>query len=149
MLFLRLIMGRRYLLTHLAECAICISGIILNTTSNLCWEDGGGIQHLIKHVKGGVFAMIGMVLLGLDNVLSEIIVNDYGSMNKMLLMKGLFRMLILVVQLAVLERDDVRTLFREGGRYKLSWRMALFLSHLCTMAISVAGEMQFLYISVA
>ena len=146
---MRLVMGRRYLWTHLAGCAICISGIIVNTTSDLCWEDGGGIQHLIKHVKGGVVAIIGMVLLGLNNVLLEIIVNDYGSVNKMLFIKGLFRMFISVVQLAVLERDDVRALFREGGRRKLNWRMALFLSHLCTMAMIVAGEMQFLYISVA
>ena len=121
----------------------------MNTTSDLCWEDRGSMQHLIKHVKGGVFAITSMVLLGLNNVLLEIIVNNYGSMNKMLFMKRLFRMLISVVQLTVLVRDDVRALFREGGTCELNWRMALFLSHLCTMAISVAGEMQFLYISVA
>ncbi len=68
------------------------------------------MQNSIKHVKGDVFAMIGAVLLGLNDVLSEIIANDYGGMNKMLFMKGLFGMIISVVQLGVLERDDLRAL---------------------------------------
>jgi hypothetical protein len=104
---------------------------------------------LIKHVKGGVFAIIGVVLLGLDNVLSEIIVNNYGSVNEMLFMNGLFRMLISVVQLVVLERNNVCALFGEGGTCKLNWRMVLFMNHLCTRMMGVAGEMQFLYISEA
>ena len=97
---------------------------------------------------------MGAVLLGLDDVLSEIIVNDYGGVNEMLLMKGLFGSLISVVQLGIFERDDLRDLFgRDGtggdGACELNWRMVLFACHFCARAMSVAGEMQFLYMSEA
>jgi hypothetical protein len=53
------------------------------------------------------------------------------------------------VQLVVLERNNVCALFGEGGTCKLNWRMVLFMNHLCTRMMGVAGEMQFLYISEA
>ena len=152
MLFSKLIMGRRYRRTHLLGCAICISGIIVNTASDLGGGGEDGVQHGIEHVRGDVLAILGAVLLGLDDVLSEIIVNDYGGVNEMLLMKGLFGSLISVVQLGIFERDDVRDLFGRdggGGACSFNWRMALFACHFCARAMSVAGEMQFLYISEA
>jgi solute carrier family 35 protein F1/2 len=150
MLFSKMIMKRRYLWTHLLGCAICISGIVVNTASDLDGDgEGGGVRHSLEHIKGDVFAIIGAILLGLDDVLSEIIVNDYGGVNEMLFMKGLFGALISVVQLAVFERDDVLALFGDEGACDLDWRMMLFATHFGTRALSVAGEMQFLYMSEA
>ncbi|KAL3822121.1 hypothetical protein ACHAXA_011899 [Cyclostephanos tholiformis] len=154
MIFSRLIMKRRYTITHLLGCAICIFGIVVNTASDLDGDDnydgGGGGRHSFHHVKGDVFAIIGAILLGLDDVLSEIIVNDYGGVNEMLFMKGLFGSSISILQLAIFERDNVRELFgREGGKCEFDWKMVLFTSHFATRAMGVAGEMQFLSMSEA
>lgn len=157
MIFTRLLMRRRYLWTHLVGGAICVAGIAVNTASDMSIE--GGIEHAssLEHVKGDVFAIVGAVLLGLDDVLSEIIVSDYGGVTEMLFMKGLFGTLISVVQLAIFERDGVRVLFGGDGSSPsspsascaLSWRMTLFAAHVIARALDVWGEMQFLFVSEA
>ncbi len=154
MFFSRLIMKRRYSVTHLLGCGICISGIIVNTASDLRGggDDGrdGDERHTLDHIKGDIFAIIGAILLGLDDVLSEIIVNDFGGVNEMLFMKGLYGSLISIIQLGMFERDNARALFgKNGGSCDFDWKMILFSGHLASRAMGVMGEMQFLAMSEA
>ncbi|KAL7533411.1 hypothetical protein ACHAWF_004484, partial [Thalassiosira exigua] len=91
---------------------------------------------LAERIKVDVFAIVGAVLIGLDVVLSKIIVTDYGGVTEMLFVKGLFGALILAVQLILMERESVAVLFSKGGsNCKLPWRMALFSAHMVTRAL--------------
>ena len=113
-------------------------------------DEGGGERLSFDRFKGDVFAIVGAIILGLDDVLSEIIVNDYGGVNEMLFMKGLFGSLISIIQLGIFERDNARELFDEdGGNCEYDWKMMLFSGHLATRAMGVMGEMQFLAMSEA
>lgn len=77
MLFTKMLMKRRYLWTHLIGGTICVAGIVMNTVSDMSLTDvtDGLEEHADSdHIKGDVLAIVGAVLLGLDDVLSEIIV---------------------------------------------------------------------------
>lgn len=149
MLFTKLIMKRSYAWIHLIGSAICIAGIVVNTLSDMKLEHG--VEHIAssEHIKGDIYAIIGAVLLGLDDVLSEIIVTDYGGVTEMLFMKGLFGALISFVQIGILERGNFYALFSVEGPCEMPWRMGLLATHVVTRALDVAGEMQFLYVSEA
>ena len=175
MIFSRLLMKRKYLWTHVVGCIICITGIVVNTaldmnstTTDAMENNGGGndgglnVGVALDHVKGDIFAILGAILLGLDDVLSEKILDNYGGgVSKMLFMKGMFGTLISIVQLGIFERDDIYVLFGvddegENGAStsstspcQLSWRMILLTAHVVSRALGVAGEMQFLFISEA
>ena len=151
---------RIYRWTHLIGCAICIAGIIVNTISDLEHNDEVTVddtnqdnpQDVISpsaHIKGDVFAIIGAVLLGLDDVLSEMVM-DFGGVVEMLFMKGTFGALISIIQMSILERDSVATLFSTSdGTCEFEWRMILFVMHVITRGLDIAGEMTFLYVSEA
>lgn len=151
MIFTRTIMKKRYSPTHLIGGAVCISGIIINTIADLEGEDATLHVTSVEHIKGDLFAILGAILLGLDDVLSEILVTDYGGVNEMFLMKGFFGTLISIGQLLIFELDSVSALFgaNEGSTCDVSRRMTLFSIHVITRALDVGGEMQFLYLSEA
>ena len=168
MIFSRLFMKRKYLRTHVLGCLICITGIVVNTASDISNDakennagGGGGLSDVVAsldHVKGDIFAILGAILLGLDDVLSEMILDNYGGgVSKMLFMKGIFGTLISLVQLGIFERENVYLLFgvddsiEASSSYpcELPWRMTLLTAHVTSRALGVAGEMQFLFISEA
>jgi len=151
MIFTKLFMKRSYRWSHIVGCAICLFGIVLNTASDM--KKGGDEEDddisSGDHIKGDIFAILGAVLLGLDDVLSEMII-DFGGVNEMLFMKGLFGSLISLVQMTILERDAVYALFTvDGSSCELEWRMILFGAHVLTRGLDVAGEMTFLAVSEA
>ena len=86
MIFTKLIMKRGYKWIHLLGGAVCIAGIVVNTVSDMSVKDG--IDHVANynHIKGDIFAIVGAVLLGLDDVLSEIIVCSNGGVTEMVFM---------------------------------------------------------------
>jgi len=151
MIFTKWFMKRSYRWSHIVGCAICLFGIVLNTASDM--KKGGDEEDddisSGDHIKGDIFAILGAVLLGLDDVLSEMII-DFGGVNEMLFMKGLFGSLISLVQMTILERDAVYALFTvDGSSCELEWRMILFGAHVLTRGLDVAGEMTFLAVSEA
>ncbi len=177
MIFSRLLMKRTYVWAHVVGCIICIAGIVVNTAldmksttpdavENNGGGDDGGLNNVVvaslDHVKGDIFAILGAILLGLDDVLSEKILDNYGGgVSKMLFMKGMFGALISIVQLGIFERDNIYVLFGDDDEgengastsstspCQLSWRMILLTAHVVSRALGVAGEMQFLFISEA
>ena len=89
MVFSILFLKRSYRWTHLIGCAICMFGIVVNTASDIKMEDNdlveGDVEDHISnsdHIKGDIFAIFGAILLGLDDVLSEMIM-DYGGVTEM------------------------------------------------------------------
>eukprot|EP00986_Skeletonema_menzelii_P006442 scaffold2430_cov146-Skeletonema_menzelii.AAC.14 len=150
MIFTKLIIKRGYLWMHLIGGAICMAGIVVNTASDMSLQDGLEHTASLEHIRGDLYAVLGAVLLGLDDVLSEILVTDYGGVTEMLFMKGLFGTLISMLQMGLFEIDSVRDLFGANyGACDISRRMALFLTHVAFRTIDVWGEMQFLLVSEA
>ena len=149
MIFTRTIMKKHYLWTHLLGAAVCITGIVINTLSDMKKKDQFEAVSSADHIKGDCYAILGAVLLGLDDVLSEIVVTDYGGVNEIIFMKGLYGTLISVVQLLVFEMESVHALFGVNPSCDLSRRMILFLVHIGTRSVDIAGEMKFLFISEA
>lgn len=146
MIFTKLLMKRSYLWLHLLGGAICMAGIVVNTASDMSLENSLSHTTSAEHIRGDVYAIVGAILLGLDDVLSEILVTDYGGVTEMLFMKGFFGTLISIAQLALFELDNVRLLFGEnlGAPCDINRRMTLFFVHVVFRAMDVWGEMQFL-----
>jgi solute carrier family 35 protein F1/2 len=148
MLFTKLIMKRSYLWVHLIGAAVCIIGIVVNTASDIKPNEDTIEEELevhisnADHLKGDLYALVGAILLGLDDVLSEILVSDYGGVTEMLFMKGLYGALISVVQMLIFEMDSITALFSPEGSCGLSWRVVLFTVHVVFRALDVWGEMQ-------
>jgi solute carrier family 35 protein F1/2 len=149
MIFSRTIMKKRYSWTHLLGALVCIVGIAVNTVSDMENKDLVGYETSADHIKGDVYAIIGAVLLGLDDVLSEIVVTDFGGFNEMIFMKGFYGTLISIVQILISELENVNALFGANGACGMSKRMTLFSIHVATRSLDFAGEMQFLYLSEA
>jgi len=149
MIFTKLIMKRSYLWVHLIGGAICMAGIVVNTASDMKSENGLEHATSAEHIRGDLYAVLGAVLLGLDDVLSEILVTDYGGVTEMLFMKGLFGTLISILQLSLFEVENVIDLFGANGTCDITRRMALFFTHVAFRAMDVWGEMQFLLVSEA
>lgn len=151
MIFTKLLMKRSYLWLHLLGGAVCMAGIVVNTASDMTVENGLSHATSAEHIRGDLYAIVGAILLGLDDVLSEILVTDYGSVTEMLFMKGFFGTLISIAQLALFELDNVMLLFGEnlGAPCDINRRMTLFFVHVVFRAMDVWGEMQFLLVSEA
>lgn len=149
MMFTRAIMKKRYSWTHLLGASVCIIGIVINTVSDMENKDLFNGVSSADHIKGDIYAILGAILLGLDDVLSEIVVTDYGGVNEMIFMKGFYGTAISLVQLLIFELDSVITLFGTEGTCDISKRMILFSIHVGTRSLDFAGEMQFLYLSEA
>eukprot|EP00985_Skeletonema_marinoi_P005872 scaffold2557_cov139-Skeletonema_marinoi.AAC.5 len=151
MIFTKLIMKRGYLWMHLIGGAICVAGIVMNTAGDMTLQDGLEHAASFEHIRGDLYAVLGAVLLGLDDVLSEILVTNFGGVREMLFMKGLFGALISILQICFFEIDNVRDLFGSnyGAPCDMSRRMVLFFTHIAFRALDVWGEMQFLLVSEA
>ena len=67
-----------------------MAGIVVNTASDMTLENSLSHATSSEHIRGDLYAILGSILLGLDDVLSEILVTDYGGVTEMLFMKGFF-----------------------------------------------------------
>jgi solute carrier family 35 protein F1/2 len=91
----RLILNRRYSATHIFGAMICCVGVFLNITSD--WKKSGEdvttidddlerieIEEYPKRLLGDCIAIIGGLLVGLCDVVIELVVKDFVSVNEYL-----------------------------------------------------------------
>lgn len=149
MIFSKAIMKKRYSWSHLLGAFVCIVGIVVNTVSDMEKKNPFETVSSADHIKGDIYAILGAVLLGLDDVLSELIMTDYGGVNEMIFVKGFYGTLISIVQLLVFELGSIRALFESNTSCNMSKRVFLFTIHIGTRALDFAGEMHFLRVSEA
>jgi len=157
MVFSKLLLRRRYLPTHVLGGIICIGGIALNTISDLKGPDDVekiGLRsdvNSLEHLKGDILAVCGAVLLGLDDVLSEMMIKKYGGEDELLFVKWFFGLGISVFQLLILEEASLGALFENEGDEpcKVSMRFLLLGVYVVFQALDLAGEIRFLGISEA
>mmetsp|Transcript_36910 Transcript_36910/g.79694 ORF Transcript_36910/g.79694 Transcript_36910/m.79694 type:complete len:432 (-) Transcript_36910:129-1424(-) len=157
MVFSKFLLKRRYLPVHVLGGIICIGGITLNTVSDLKGPDDAdkiGLRSHVnsqEHLKGDILAVCGAVLLGLDDVLSEMMIKKYGGEDELLFVKWFFGLGISVFQLLILEEDSLVAFFEnQGGEpCKVSMRFLLLGVYVVFQALDKAGEIRFLGISEA
>mmetsp|Transcript_27100 Transcript_27100/g.57197 ORF Transcript_27100/g.57197 Transcript_27100/m.57197 type:complete len:547 (+) Transcript_27100:129-1769(+) len=157
MVFSKYLLGRSYRFTHLLGGFVCISGIVVSTVSDLKGNDDAkqigsrSDVNSLEHMKGDILAITGAVLLGLDDVISEMLIKDYGGVDEVLFGKWVFGLGISVVQLIFLEMEDFTELFKDQGNEPcdVSMRFILLSTYLVFQVLDMAGEVRFLRISEA
>lgn len=109
------------------------------------------IASSVEHLYGDFLAIGGAVLLGLDDVLSEMLIKNYGGLDELLFMKWFFGVGICLTQLAAFERDDLAELFGNQGDEPCSVSQRLFLlgGYTVFQFLDMLGELRFLSISEA
>ncbi|KAL7496391.1 hypothetical protein ACHAWT_004703 [Skeletonema menzelii] len=158
MAFSRLLLKREYHFVHLLGGVVCISGIVTNTVSDLKGT-GSEVEQIgsredvnsFEHLYGDFLAIGGAVLLGLDDVISEMLIKNYGGLDELLFMKWLFGVGICLTQLAAFERDDLIELFGNQGDEPcaVSTRLLLLCGYTLFQFLDMLGELKFLSISEA
>ena len=126
MIISRIFLRRKYSWVHLLGVISCMVGVILNvlqdyeseynydnttstgsssrnSTSSIRTED-----ELYPHkLRGDILAIIGGILYGLNDVLTEVCVQRNGSTTEYMGMVGFFAFLISLIQAMLLERNDI------------------------------------------
>lgn len=158
MAFSRLLLKREYRFVHILGGIVCISGIVVNTVSDLKGT-GSEVEQIgsredvvpVEHLYGDFLAIGGAVLLGLDDVISEMLIKNYGGLDELLFMKWLFGVGICATQLLVFERDDFIQLFGNQGvePCTVSTRLLLLCGYTLFQFLDMLGELKFLSISEA
>jgi len=125
MMFSRLLLKRSYKLGHFLGAAICTIGIIVNVfidyeevapESYYDLEEDDANQAQIENIypyqiRGDLLAIIGSILYGLNNVLTERAVRHIGGVTEYLGMLGVFGSLIALVQGLILDRAAIMEFF--------------------------------------
>ena len=103
----------------------------------------------IEHLKGDLLAISGAVLLGLDDVLSEMLVKNYGGVDELIFVKWFYGTGIAIIQLVILERDRLFALFaNEGGEpCNISTRFLLLGGYVLFQVLDMFSEIKFLSVS--
>ncbi|KAL7472548.1 hypothetical protein ACHAXS_012923 [Conticribra weissflogii] len=151
LVFTKVLLGREYQFMHLLGGFVCVAGILINTLSDIKDNKIGNKEDVERHIMGDMMAICGAILLGLEDVLSEMVIKHYGGVDELFFMKGFFGVGISLFQLLMFEREGVATLFRNIGNEpcELSTRLVFLGVYVIFQFMNVVGEVQFLSISEA
>lgn len=150
MVFSKLFLKRKYLLTHVIGGLICIMGITLSTITDIKgFDDADNASLGLGRIKGDILAISGAILLGLDDVLSEEMVKHHGGVHEVLFCKWIWGVGIAVAQLLIFERESFMSLFHDDGTCGLSTQFVLLGLFTTFQVLDMAGEVNFLSISEA
>lgn len=185
-LFSKVILKRKYKATHILGVTVCVAGIVGSTISDLTGNadadaDADADQPDEQHDTtanaeqaeieqeefkarewGDQLAIVGSILLGLDDVLSEMAVKRYGGVDELLFMKGFFGTWICAALLAFVEQDDLQKLFGSEDAVvydgedpsslpscNTSTRALLLLGYVICQSTNLVGQVYFLKVSEA
>ena len=118
----KIILKRRYSRTHILGAMICLIGVVFNLFSDFeqAGEDTSMIDDLAalteaeeypKKMLGDILAICGGFFVGLCDVLVEMIVKDYVTVDEYLGCVGIFGTIIASVQACILERSQIAKIF--------------------------------------
>jgi solute carrier family 35, member F1/2 len=115
---------RQYLKLHYVGAALCLTGVTLGVVVDLIanrihqdssytdyYEAADGSEEYPNKVLGDVFAGVGAVLFGTNDVLTEYSVHRFGGTTEYLAMMGFFGTLISLFQVTISERQTVANMF--------------------------------------
>ena len=159
----RLILGRKYHMAHLIGAMVCMCGVIWNVLVDYHQdiEDSQNEDQDNKYpdkTLGDFLTILGGILYGLNDVLAEIAVKNYGGTHEFLGMVGFFGTIISVVQAVALETDQIKKYFYKpelagdentGSNCSLIESWSFLISYSVVMYISYVGTAFFLKVSEA
>jgi len=153
MLFSKVCLHRRYVKVHLLGVAACLCGMMANVFCDLkqAEEDDDKEAKEYPHLVFGDFlAILGGLMFGARDVLTESFVRQFGGTCEYLGMIGLFGTLISAVQVLILERRDVYDFFHAADETcPKQTGLSLLLTYVLTTATRYIGQARFLQVSEA
>lgn len=116
---------RRYSVLHYVGVIICMIGVVLNVLQD--YESGSDdsessssssmVNDEFPHkMRGDLFAILGGILYGLNNVLTEVTVSETGDPTEYLGMLGSCGFLLATVQSILFEREEIKDFFVQQTR---------------------------------
>jgi len=126
--------SRRYRTLHYVGVIVCMTGVVLNVlqdyeadsggsdsngagiagdTTETIYEESAAIEEAVypHKLRGDLCAILGGMMFGLNDVLTELTVSDQGDTTEYLGMVGFYGAIISMVQTYFLERDAIRDFF--------------------------------------
>ena len=121
----RLILKRRYSWTHVLGAMICCIGVVLNLASDFrkAKEDPAMIdddaalteaEEYPRRMLGDFLSILGGLLVGLSDVLIELLLKDFVSIHEYLGSVGIWGTFIAAVQAIIMERTQIAKIFAGG-----------------------------------
>lgn len=130
------LLKRKYRFAHLLGASICLLGMTINVitdfvsstmahnssaetitmktiTDDHSRDDGSG--HYPNKILGDALAVAGGILYGLNDVLAEICVRNYGGVHEYLAILSLWGMVVTATQAIILEREAMVAFFHTGS----------------------------------
>jgi solute carrier family 35 protein F1/2 len=171
------ILNRKYRLAHLLGASMCLLGMAINvvtdyvsssmahhamaagveikdttTTTTFAQQQqhgrGDGSMHYPHKILGDALAICGGTLYGINDVIAEICVRQYGGVHEYLTMLALWGMVITIIQSAILEREAVAAFFHDGG-CSVQASLSLLAAYVICQAIRKTSLCHFLLVSEA
>ena len=153
MVFSRLCLHRNYLKVHLLGVAVCLCGMLANVFCDLSEEVEDNDKEAKEYphlVFGDVLAILGGLMFGARDVLTENNVRKLDGTCEYLGMIGLLGTLISAVQVALLERNQVNDFFHAADETcPKRMGLSLLMTYVLTTAIRYVGQAHFLIVSEA
>ncbi len=123
MVFSRFMLRRRYGISHFIGALICISGIVVNVyadSKDIADDNGNNIDQddayieneFPNQIRGDFYAILGAIIYGLNDVLTERAVKHIGGVREYQIMIGLLGTFVAIVQGIVFDRGAVQDFFK-------------------------------------
>jgi len=121
----RLILKRRYSWTHVLGAMICCVGVVFNLASDFqkTKEDAAMIdddaekteaEEYPRRMLGDILAIFGGLIVGLSDVLIELLLKDFVSIHEYLGGVGIWGTFIAAAQAIIMERTQIAKMFAGG-----------------------------------
>ncbi|KAI3881345.1 hypothetical protein MKX03_025652 [Papaver bracteatum] len=122
-LFTWLFLKTKYRIRKFIGVAVCVAGLVLVIFSDVHAADRAGGSHPIK---GDLHVIAGATLYGVTNTSEEFLVKNVDRVEVMAML-GLFGAIISAIQIAILERNELKAIHCQGA-VKICKAMFLFYS---------------------
>lgn len=145
----KLLLKCRYGTAHLIGVCICLIGAAMNILIDIEDVEEGREGDKYQHkVLGDMIAIIGAILLGINDTIIEMVCKKY-SPQEFLSMLGFFGTIISISQMLVLEMDEIAMFFNSEATCSKSSGFSLLFAFAIANYLSIIGQSYFLIVSEA
>ncbi len=153
MVFSRLMLRRSYRLGHFFGAIICILGVVVNVfvdfkhgnENDVDQDDGYADIDFPNQMRGDIFAILGAIMYGLNDVLTERCVKHIGGVREYQAMIGIFGTVVAFVQGLIVDRAAIEDFFnREEGVCSTSKALSILMVSALFGVASYIGISNFL-----
>lgn len=165
------VLRRKYRFAHLLGASICLMGMAINVVTDYVSSSiahnaaaagveikdisaeaphvrGDGSVHYPHKLLGDLLAICGGILYGINDVIAEICVCQYGGVHEYLAILALWGIVLTVIQSAILEREAVVAFFHDGA-CSVQVSLSLLAAYVICQVIRKTALCHFLLVSEA